>query len=134
MAATSAPPWVEKDGISLLAEDGSPLRRGADLQMVIWNFDHVLLKKSWAGGMNTEDEKKGRGKELEDRCSGGIIRVARKITAAIHGNAKARVVVWELLDPRSVHREPMYSLLRPDLVDQYPQPWPMCRLVPADAV
>ena len=113
---------VEKDGISLLAEDGSA-SKGADLQMGYPEFDHVLLKKlGWWDELTEEEKKKAEGKNWKTDASGGIIRVAMK-NHGCHpfGNAKARAVVWNFPDPVPVHREPMYSP-RPDLVDQYPQP------------
>ncbi|HYD31908.1 MAG TPA: formate dehydrogenase subunit alpha, partial [Azospirillaceae bacterium] len=49
----------------------------------------------------------------------GIIRVALKHGCVPHGNAKARVVAWNLPDPVPIHREPIYTPRR-DLVAQYP--------------
>jgi formate dehydrogenase major subunit len=112
---------VEKDGVSLLAEDGSA-SKGADLQMGYPEFDHVLLKKlGWWDDL-TEDEKKlAEGKNWKTDRSGGIQRVVMKVHGCHpFGNAKARAVVWNFPDPVPVHREPMYSP-RPDLVDKYPQ-------------
>ncbi|MBA3997843.1 MAG: formate dehydrogenase [Candidatus Accumulibacter sp.] len=113
---------VEKDGVSLLAEDGSA-SKGADLQMGYPEFDHVLMKKLGWWDELTEDEKKlAEGKNWKTDRSGGIIRVVMK-NHGCHpfGNAKARAVVWNFPDPVPLHREPMYSP-RPDLVEKYPQP------------
>ncbi len=112
---------VEKDGVSLLAEDGSA-SKGADLQMGYPEFDHVLLKKlGWWDELTDDEKKLAEGKNWKTDRSGGIIRVAMK-NHGCHpfGNAKARAVVWNFPDPVPLHREPMYSP-RPDLVEKYPQ-------------
>jgi formate dehydrogenase major subunit len=51
--------------------------------------------------------------------SGGIQRVCLDKGVSPFGNAKARVVAWNLPDPVPTHREPIYSS-RPDLVAKYP--------------
>jgi formate dehydrogenase major subunit len=51
--------------------------------------------------------------------SGGIQRVAIKHGCSPYGNAKARMIAWNLPDPIPVHREPIYTP-RPDLVAEYP--------------
>jgi formate dehydrogenase major subunit len=51
--------------------------------------------------------------------SGGIQRVAIKHGCSPYGNAKARMIAWNLPDPIPVHREPIFTP-RPDLVAQYP--------------
>lgn len=113
---------VEKDGVSLLAEDGSA-SKGADLQMGYPEFDHVLLKKlGWWDELTEDEKKKAEGKNWKTDSSGGIIRVVMKVHGCHpFGNAKARAVVWNFPDPVPLHREPMYSP-RPDLVEKYPQP------------
>ena len=112
---------VEKDGISLLAEDGSA-SKGADLQMGYPEFDHVLLKKlGWWDDLTDDEKKLAEGKNWKTDRSGGIQRVVMKVHGCHpFGNAKARAVVWNFPDPVPVHREPMYSP-RPDLVEKYPQ-------------
>ena len=51
--------------------------------------------------------------------SGGIQRVAIEHGCSPYGNAKARMIAWNLPDPVPVHREPIYTP-RPDLVANYP--------------
>ena len=51
--------------------------------------------------------------------SGGIQRVAIEHGCSPYGNAKARMIAWNLPDPVPVHREPIYTP-RPDLVADYP--------------
>ncbi len=111
---------VERDGVSLLAAEGSH-SVGADLTMGYPEFDHLLLKKLGWWDELTEDEKKAAdGKNWKTDPSGGIIRVTMK-NHGCHpfGNAKARAVVWNFPDPIPQHREPLYST-RPDLVEKYP--------------
>ncbi|MDX2219324.1 MAG: formate dehydrogenase subunit alpha [Burkholderiales bacterium] len=111
---------VERDGISLLAEDGSH-SKGCDITTGYPEFDHVLMKKLGWWDELTEDEKKAaEGKNWKTDLSGGIIRVAMKNHGAHpFGNAKARAIVWNFPDGIPQHREPIYSP-RPDLVAKYP--------------
>jgi formate dehydrogenase major subunit len=51
--------------------------------------------------------------------SGGIQRVCLDHGVMHYGNAKARVVAWNLPDPIPTHREPIYTP-RVDLVGKYP--------------
>jgi formate dehydrogenase major subunit len=111
---------VEKDGVNLLAEDGSH-SKGADLTTGYPEFDHVLLKKlGWWDELSDAEKAAAEGKNWKTDLSGGIIRVAMK-NHGCHpfGNAKARAVVWNFPDGVPQHREPLYSS-RPDLVDKYP--------------
>ncbi|MFA6314215.1 MAG: formate dehydrogenase subunit alpha, partial [Sterolibacterium sp.] len=111
---------VEKDGVNLLAGDGSA-SKGADLQFGYPEFDHVLLKKlGWWDELTEEEKKKAEGKNWKTDASGGIIRVVMKVHGCHpFGNAKARASVWNFPDPVPVHREPLYST-RPDMIDKYP--------------
>ena len=111
---------VERDGQSLLAEDGSH-SKGADLTTGYPEFDHLLLKKlGWWDELTDDEKKAAEGKNWKTDLSGGIIRVAM-VNHGCHpfGNAKARAVVWNFPDPIPQHREPLYSN-RPDLVAKYP--------------
>jgi formate dehydrogenase major subunit len=110
---------IERDGVSLLAEDGS-YPKGSELTMGYPEFDHVLMKKLGWWDELTEDEKKAaEGKNWKTDLSGGIQRVTMKHGAHPWGNAKARAVVWNFPDGVPQHREPLYSP-RPDLVAKYP--------------
>jgi len=111
---------VERNGVNLLAEDGSH-SKGADLTTGYPEFDHVLLKKlGWWDELTDAEKKAAEGKNWKTDASGGIIRVAMK-NHGVHpfGNAKARADVWNFPDPIPVHREPIFSP-RPDLVEKYP--------------
>ena len=110
---------VEKDGVNLLAEDGS-YPKGGDITTGYPQFDHVLLKKlGWWDELTDEEKKEAEGKTWANDLSGGIQRVAMKHGCHPYGNAKARAVVWNFPDAIPQHREPLYSP-RPDLVEKYP--------------
>ncbi len=111
---------VERDGVSLLAADGSH-SKGSDLTTGYPEFDHVLLKKlGWWGDLTEAEQKAAEGKNWKTDSSGGIIRVVMQVHGCYpFGNAKARAVVWNFPDPIPQHREPLYST-RPDLVAKYP--------------
>jgi formate dehydrogenase major subunit len=111
---------VERDGVSLLAEDGSS-SAGADITTGYPEFDHVLMKKlGWWDELNDAEKQAAEGKNWKTDLSGGIQRVVMK-NHGCHpfGNAKARADVWNFPDPVPLHREPLFSP-RPDLVDKYP--------------
>jgi len=111
---------VDKDGVNLLAEDGSH-SKGADLTSGYPEFDHVFLKKlGWWNELTDAEKAAAEGKNWKTDLSGGIIRVVMK-NHGCHpfGNAKARALVWNFPDPVPQHREPIYSN-RPDLIDKYP--------------
>ncbi|BDI06793.1 formate dehydrogenase subunit alpha [Sphaerotilus microaerophilus] len=111
---------VEREGVSLLAGDGSH-SLGAELTTGYPEFDHVLLKKlGWWGDLSEDEQKAAEGKNWKTDPSGGIIRVAMQVHGCHpFGNAKARAVVWNFPDPIPQHREPLYST-RADLVAKYP--------------
>ncbi|MBL8520670.1 MAG: formate dehydrogenase subunit alpha [Betaproteobacteria bacterium] len=111
---------VEREGISLLAGDGSH-SKGADISTGYPEFDHVLMKKlGWWSELNEEEQKACEGKNWKTDTTGAMMRVIMK-NHGCHpfGNAKARAVVWNFPDGVPQHREPIYSP-RPDLVAKYP--------------
>nr|MBP6666810.1 molybdopterin-dependent oxidoreductase [Ottowia sp.] len=90
---------VEKDGVSLLAEDGSH-SLGADITTGYPEFDHVLMKKlGWWGELTPEEQAKAEGKNWKTDPTGAIIRVVMK-NHGCHpfGNGKARAIVWNFPD------------------------------------
>jgi len=110
---------IERDGVSLLAEDGSFPKDG-DLTIGYPEFDHVLMKKlGWWEELTDVEKKAAEGKNWKTDLSGGIQRVTMKHGAHPWGNAKARAVVWNFPDGVPQHREPLYSP-RPDLIAKYP--------------
>ncbi|HTF14655.1 MAG TPA: molybdopterin-dependent oxidoreductase, partial [Burkholderiales bacterium] len=63
---------MEKDGVNLLAEDGSH-PKGADITTGHPQFDHVLLKKlGWWDELTDEEKKEAEGKSWATDLSGGI--------------------------------------------------------------
>ncbi|WP_293659890.1 formate dehydrogenase subunit alpha [Rhodoferax sp. OV413] len=111
---------VERDGKSLLAEDGSH-SKGADITTGYPELDHVLLKKlGWWDELTDAEKPLAEGKNWKTDNSGGMIRVFMQ-NHGCHpfGNAKARAVVWNFPDPIPQHREPLYGT-RPDLMEKYP--------------
>jgi len=110
---------VERDGINLLAEDGS-CSKGAEINTGYPEFDHTFMKKlGWWDDLTEEEKKEAEGKNWKTDLSGGIQRVVMKHGCHPFGNAKARAFVWNFPDPVPLHREPLYSP-RPDLVEKYP--------------
>ena len=111
---------VERDGVNLLAEDGSH-SKGADITTGYPEFDHVLLKKlGWWDDLTDDEKKLAEGKNWKTDLSGGIQRVVMKVHGCHpFGNAKARAVVWNFPDGVPLHREPLYTP-RPDLIEKYP--------------
>ena len=110
---------IEKDGVNLLAEDGS-YSKGSPITTGYPEFDHIFLKKlGWWNDLTDAEKTAAEGKNWKTDLSGGIQRVV--LTRGCHpfGNAKARAVVWNFPDPIPLHREPLYST-RPDLIDKYP--------------
>ncbi|WBY03356.1 formate dehydrogenase subunit alpha [Ramlibacter tataouinensis] len=111
---------VERDGVNLLAEDGS-FPKGCEITTGYPEVDHVFMKKlGWWNELTPAEQSAAEGKNWKTDPSGGLIRVAMK-NHGVHpfGNAKARAVVWNFPDPIPQHREPIYSP-RPDLVAKYP--------------
>jgi formate dehydrogenase major subunit len=110
---------VERDGVSLLAGDGSH-SKGAELTTGYPEFDDVLLKKlGWWADLTPAEQAAAEGKNWKTDLSGGIQRVSMAHGCHPFGNAKARAVVWNFPDPIPQHREPLYST-RPDLIEKYP--------------
>ncbi len=111
---------VVRDGVNLLAEDGS-YPTGGDLTTGYPEVDHVLMKKlGWWSELTEAEQKAAEGKNWKTDLSGGMIRVFMK-EHGNHpfGNAKARAIVWNFPDAIPIHREALYSN-RPDLCVKYP--------------
>ena len=109
---------VERDGVSLLAEDSYPV--GSEIESGYPEFTAELLQKlGWWGDLTPEEQAAAEGKNWKTDLSGGIQRVAIAHGCSPFGNAKARAVVWTFPDQVPIHREPLYTSRR-DLVEQYP--------------
>lgn len=110
---------VEREGVSLLAADGSH-SLGAEITTGYPMLTHELLKKlGWWDELTPEEKVAAEGKTWTTDSSGGMIRVFMKHGCHPFGNAKARAVVWNFPDAIPQHREPVYGT-RPDLIAKYP--------------
>ncbi|MBA4314664.1 MAG: twin-arginine translocation signal domain-containing protein [Limnobacter sp.] len=110
---------VEKDGVNLLAEDGSH-SLGAEITTGYPEFTADMVKQlGWWDDLTEAEKAEAEGKNWKTDLSGGIQRVVMKHGCHPFGNAKARAVVWNFPDPVPKHREPLYST-KPDLVAKYP--------------
>ena len=69
---------VERDGVNLLAEDGS-YPKGSEITTGYPEFDHVLMKKlGWWDELTDAEKKAAEGKNWKTDLSGGIQRVTMK--------------------------------------------------------
>ena len=110
---------VEKDGVSLLAADGSH-SVGAEITTGYPELTDALLKKlGWWDELSETEKAAAEGKNWKTDPTGAMIRVFMKHGCHPFGNAKARAVVWNFPDAIPQHREPIYGI-RPDLVAKYP--------------
>ncbi|WP_275271568.1 molybdopterin-dependent oxidoreductase [Limnobacter sp. P1] len=110
---------VEKDGVNLLAEDGSH-SLGSEITTGYPEFTADMVKQlGWWDDLTEAEKAEAEGKNWKTDLSGGIQRVVMKHGCHPFGNAKARAVVWNFPDPVPKHREPLYST-KPDLVAKYP--------------
>jgi formate dehydrogenase major subunit len=119
---------VEREGVNLLAEgsysvgseiqDGYPEFTMAVLTKLGWDKDLTADELAIIAKVADAPDKIPRVSWSTD-LSGGIQRVALKHGCVPYGNAKARMVAWNLPDPIPTHREPIYSP-RIDLVQKYP--------------
>ena len=117
---------VEHDGQNILADGSYSL--GSEIKDGYPEFTMAVLKKlGWDKDLTAEEMAviktvggdKIDGVSWSTDLSGGIQRVAIKHGCVPHGNAKARMIAWNLPDPIPVHREPIYTP-RADLVGKYP--------------
>ncbi len=116
---------VERDGDNLLAE--GVYSKNSEIQDGYPEFTMQMLMDlgGWDGDLTAEeraaiDAVAGPKTNWKTDLSGGIQRVAIKHECAPFGNAKARAVVWTFPDPIPLHREPLYTPPRRDLVADYP--------------
>ncbi len=108
---------LEHNGVSQLASEESTLVgsaiKGGYPQITRDNIEKVL------GITLTEEEKAKIGPSWSMDYSGIILEKCREKGVVPYGNARARAIVWEFLDPIPKHREPIHSP-RWDLVQKYP--------------
>jgi formate dehydrogenase major subunit len=110
---------VERDGVSLLAADGSH-SLGAEITTGYPMLTDQLLKRlGWWNELTPEEQAAAEGKTWTTDPSGGMIRVFMSHGCHPFGNARARAYVWNFPDAVPQHREPVYGT-RPDLIAKYP--------------
>ena len=97
-------------------KDGYPEFTLGVLKKLGWDKD--LTSEEWQTILRVSPDKPDLVSWATD-LSGGIQRVAIQHGCSPYGNAKARMIAWNLPDPIPVHREPIYTP-RPDLVSDYP--------------
>src|ERR1700738_3965627 len=97
-------------------KDGYPEFTLAVLQKVGWDQDLTSQEMETIQRINPANPE---AVSWSLDLSGGIQRVAIEHGCSPYGNAKARMIAWNLPDPIPVQREPIYTP-RPDLVADYP--------------
>ncbi|WP_038954430.1 formate dehydrogenase subunit alpha [Bradyrhizobium japonicum] len=97
-------------------KDGYPEFTLGVLKKLGWDKDLTAQEREVIERINPADPDKV---SWSTDLSGGIQRVAIEHGCSPYGNAKARMIAWNLPDPVPVHREPIYTP-RPDLVADYP--------------
>nr|WP_249782078.1 formate dehydrogenase subunit alpha [Bradyrhizobium sp. NBAIM14] len=97
-------------------KDGYPEFTLGVLKKLGWDKDLTAQELKVIARINPVDPDKV---SWSTDLSGGIQRVAIEHGCSPYGNAKARMIAWNLPDPVPVHREPIYTP-RPDLVADYP--------------
>jgi len=97
-------------------KDGYPEFTLGVLRKLGWDKDLTAQERDVIDRINPADPDKV---SWSTDLSGGIQRVAIEHGCSPYGNAKARMIAWNLPDPVPVHREPIYTP-RPDLVADYP--------------
>ena len=108
---------LEKDGVSLLAPQGSAPKGGVQdggyPEVTKENIEAVLKITL------TEEEKAKMGANWKVDTSNLIVEKCLEAGIAPYGNAKARARVWGWADEIPMHREPLHSP-RTDLVAAFP--------------
>ncbi|MDR2639410.1 MAG: molybdopterin-dependent oxidoreductase [Helicobacteraceae bacterium] len=108
---------LEHNGVSQLAAKGSaPVGSSIDggyPQITAENIESLGIK------LTDEEREKVKGKTWTTDDSGVLNRKALEAGLAPYGNARARCIVWEFIDPIPKHREGLHSP-RVDLIDKYP--------------
>jgi formate dehydrogenase major subunit len=97
-------------------KDGYPEFTLAVLKKLGWDKDLTAQEMEIIRRVSPQDPD---GVSWATDLSGGIQRVAIAYGCSPYGNAKARMIAWNLPDPVPVFREVIYTS-RPDLVAKYP--------------
>jgi formate dehydrogenase major subunit len=109
---------LEHNGKDLLAARGSaPVGskiEGGYAEITAENIETLA-------GITLSDAEKAavKGKNWKTDDSGILNKYALQAGLAPYGNARARTIVWQFIDPIPKHREPLHSF-RHDLISKYP--------------
>jgi formate dehydrogenase major subunit len=109
---------TERNGTSLLAGKGSAPKgsriNGGYAEITSKNIEELAGIK-----LSAKEKELVEGKNWKNDDSGILVKYALQAGLAPYGNARARTIVWQFIDPVPKHREPLHSF-RPDLVNKYP--------------
>lgn len=108
---------VERNGQSLLAGKGSAPKGS----LVKEGYPEITGDNIESLGVKLTDAEREtvKGKNWKNDDSGILNKKAIASGLAPYGNARARCIVWEFIDPVPKHREPLHSI-RHDLTAKYP--------------
>ncbi len=108
---------VEKDGVSLLAGEGSA-PKGSAIAKGHAPLSLEVLEK--AGATFTEEEKAiVAGKNFATDLSGILLKKGIALGLCPYGNGKARAKAWNFPDQIPLHREPIHSPSQ-EMIKAYP--------------
>lgn len=108
---------VEKDGVSLLAGEGSA-PKGSSIAKGYGPLSFEMLEK--AGATFSEEEKViVAGKNFATDLSGILIKKGLALGLTPYGNGKARAKAWNFPDQIPLHREPIHSPSQ-EMIKAYP--------------
>lgn len=108
---------VEKDGVSLLAGEGSA-PKGSAITKGHGPLTLEMLEK--AGATFSEEEKAiVAGKNFATDLSGILIKKGLALGLSPYGNGKARAKAWNFPDQIPLHREPIHSPSQ-EMIKAYP--------------
>lgn len=108
---------VEKDGVSLLAGEGSA-PKGSKIQKGHGPLSLEVLEA--AGATFTPEERAlVQGRNFATDLSGILLEKGIALGLSPYGNGKARALAWNFPDQIPLHREPIHSPF-PELVKAYP--------------
>jgi len=108
---------VEKDGVSLLAGEGSA-PKGSAIAKGYGALSLDMLEK--AGATFSEEEKAMvAGKNFATDLSGILLKKGLALGLCPYGNGKARAKAWNFPDQIPMHREPIHSP-NAEMINAYP--------------
>ncbi len=108
---------LEHNGSSLLAGAGSAPKgssvKGGYPEITGDNIESLGIK------LTDKERELVKGKNWKNDNSGILNKKAIAAGLVPYGNARARTIVWNFIDPVPKHREPLHSI-RTDLIKKYP--------------